>query len=52
MREGKPAIGTTEPCIPHASISSFEGVVPKTTDWRTLGSGSEKASTQAQPETV
>ena len=52
MREGKPAIGTAEPRIPHASISSFEGVVPKTTDWRTLGSGSEKASAQAQPETV
>ena len=37
VREGKPAIGTTEPRIPHASISSFEGVVPKSTDWRNLG---------------
>jgi hypothetical protein len=26
VREGKPAIGTTEPRIPHASISSFAGV--------------------------
>ena len=52
IRDGKPAIGTTEPRITHASISSFEGVVPKTTDWRTLGSGSEKVSVRAQPETV
>jgi len=50
--EGKPVIGTTEPRIPHANISSFEGVVPKTTDWRSLGSGSEKASARVKPETV
>jgi phthalate 4,5-dioxygenase oxygenase subunit len=37
---GKPAIGTTEH-PPHASISSFEGVVPKTVNWRSLGGGSE-----------
>jgi phthalate 4,5-dioxygenase len=41
MRDGGPAIGTTEPHIPHALISSFEGVVPKTVNWRTLGGGSE-----------
>ena len=23
--------------MPYASLASFEGVVPKTTDWRTLG---------------
>jgi phthalate 4,5-dioxygenase oxygenase subunit len=34
---GEPAIGTTQPHIPHASLASFEGVVPKTTDWKTLG---------------
>jgi len=38
MRDGGPALGTTQPHIPHADIASFEGVVPKTTDWRTLGS--------------
>src|ERR1700676_5211892 len=37
MRDGGPAIGTTKPHIPHARIRSFEGVVPKSTDWRTLG---------------
>jgi phthalate 4,5-dioxygenase oxygenase subunit len=46
MHDGGPAIGTTEPRVPHASISSFEGVVPKTVNWRTLGGGSEDAATQ------
>ena len=41
VQNGEPAIGTTEPHILHASISSFEGVVPKTVNWRTLGGGSE-----------
>ncbi len=37
VRDGGPAIGTTEPHIAHVELASFEGVVPKTTDWRTLG---------------
>jgi phthalate 4,5-dioxygenase oxygenase subunit len=37
VRDGGPAIGTAEPRIPHVRLASFEGVVPKTTDWRTLG---------------
>jgi phthalate 4,5-dioxygenase oxygenase subunit len=41
MQHGGPAIGTTEPHIRHASISSYEGVVPKATNWRSLGGGSE-----------
>ncbi|MGZ3409237.1 MAG: Rieske 2Fe-2S domain-containing protein [Xanthobacteraceae bacterium] len=39
MRDASVALGTTQPHIPHASIASFEGVVPKTTDWRKLHSG-------------
>jgi phthalate 4,5-dioxygenase oxygenase subunit len=35
--EGGPAIGTAEPRIPHVKLASFEGIVPKSTDWRTLG---------------
>jgi phthalate 4,5-dioxygenase oxygenase subunit len=35
-------IGRTEPHIPHVRIASFEGVVPKGTDWRTLGAAEEK----------
>jgi len=41
MQNGGPAIGTTNPRVPHATISSYEGVVPKTVNWRTLGGGSE-----------
>jgi len=43
--QGAPALGRTEPHIPHATIASFEGVVPKTEDWRSLGtSAAEFAS--------
>jgi phthalate 4,5-dioxygenase oxygenase subunit len=41
FRDGGPAIGTTEPRVPHVRLGSFEGVVPKTTDWRTLGTQEE-----------
>ena len=37
MQHGGPAIGTTTPHVAHADIRSFEGVVPKLEDWRTLG---------------
>jgi phthalate 4,5-dioxygenase oxygenase subunit len=40
MTDGKAAIGTEEPRLAHASISSFEGVVPKSVDWRSLGGAS------------
>ena len=39
---GGAAIGTSEPRTPHAKLRSFEGIVPKTTDWRTLGVSSEE----------
>ena len=35
--EGAPALGRTAPRVPLADIASFEGVVPKTVDWRSLG---------------
>jgi phthalate 4,5-dioxygenase len=44
MREGGPAIGTTEPRIPQVKLASFEGMVPKKTDWRTLGISAEELS--------
>jgi phthalate 4,5-dioxygenase len=41
FQEGGPAIGiagwTAAERIPHVKLASFEGVVPKSTDWRTLG---------------
>ena len=45
MQNGGPAIGTTQPHIPHADISSFEGVVPKTrTGARSAAGASSRAS--------
>jgi phthalate 4,5-dioxygenase oxygenase subunit len=48
MANGGPAIGTTEPHLVHATISSYEGVVPKTTNWRSLGGGSEAPRERAR----
>jgi len=48
FRDGGAAIGTTEPRIPQAGLSSFEGIVPKSTDWRTLGVSTEERALQAQ----
>jgi phthalate 4,5-dioxygenase oxygenase subunit len=39
---GGPSIGTTPPHIPHAKLRSFEGVVAKGVDWRTLGAAEEE----------
>lgn len=36
VAKGEPAIGTTEPRVPHVKLSSFEGMVPKGDDWRTI----------------
>ncbi|ODP38133.1 MarR family transcriptional regulator [Sphingomonas turrisvirgatae] len=36
VEAGKPAIGTAQPRIPHVKLRSFEGVIPKTVDWKTL----------------
>ena len=46
---GGPAIGTAAPRVPLVSLSSFEGVVPRSTDWRTLAvSTEEKSLTEAR----
>jgi phthalate 4,5-dioxygenase oxygenase subunit len=44
---GKPAIGTAEPRVAHAKLRSFEGIVAKGTDWRTLNAAAEEP--QATP---
>jgi phthalate 4,5-dioxygenase oxygenase subunit len=41
MRDGGPVLGRTDPHTPHASISSFESILPKSADWRTFGRGQE-----------
>lgn len=37
VRAGQPAIGTHGLELGQTRVRSFEGIVPKTTDWRTLG---------------
>ena len=44
MQAGGPALGTTDPHIPQATISAYEGVVPKGTDWRKLRPGQDVAA--------
>ncbi len=39
---GGAAIGSQQPRIPHAKLHSFEGIVPKGSDWRTLGASPEE----------
>jgi len=48
MRDGGPAIGTLEPRIAHLKLRSFEGIVPKTTDWRTAGVAPEELASSAE----
>jgi phthalate 4,5-dioxygenase len=35
MRDDGVALGTVAPRTPHAAIASWQGIIPKTTDWRT-----------------
>jgi phthalate 4,5-dioxygenase oxygenase subunit len=44
---GKPAIGIAEPRTAAAKLRSFEGIVPKSTDWRTLDGAPAQASAGA-----
>jgi phthalate 4,5-dioxygenase oxygenase subunit len=45
VRDGEPAIGTTEPRVPHTRIASYQGIVDKTTNWRELGAAEEVLTT-------
>jgi phthalate 4,5-dioxygenase oxygenase subunit len=42
VQRGGPALGTVEPRVPYVDIASYQGIVPKTTDWRELGASSEE----------
>jgi len=44
VQRGEPAIGTTDPRIAHAQLRSYEGIVAKGTDWRTLGAAAGAAA--------
>ena len=39
---GDPAFGTTEPRVPPLKLASFEGMVPKGVDWRTINVSEEE----------
>ena len=45
MQNGGPAIGATSK-IPQVKLASFQGIVPKGTDWRTLGMDGATAEKQ------
>ncbi len=47
MQQGGPAIGTAEPRVPHASIASYQGVIEKSVDWRTMGAAAEELQAAA-----
>jgi len=42
VQSGGPAIGTTEPRVPQVKLASFEGIVAKTANWRTLAVSPEE----------
>ncbi len=46
MRDGGPAFGTTERKTPHVNIRSYEGVVPKTTNWRAVSVSEDQNATK------
>ena len=52
FRDGGPAIGTSEPRVPKLKLSSFEGIVPKSTDWRTLGVSEEERKSHAKSDSA
>jgi phthalate 4,5-dioxygenase oxygenase subunit len=47
VQAGGPAIGTTAPRIPQVEIASYQGIVPKMTNWRELGSGAAAEAKKA-----
>ncbi len=52
MLAGGAAIGTLEPRIPQNRLMSFEGVVPKTADWRVMGVTEEELAHSGAPVTT
>jgi len=48
VRDGGPAIGTSSRHVPHVKLKSFEGIVPKTTPWTTLGVAEEELALQQE----
>jgi phthalate 4,5-dioxygenase len=51
LQEGQPPLGISEPHTAQAKLRSFEGIVPKTVDWRTLGVSAEELTQYPRVET-
>jgi phthalate 4,5-dioxygenase oxygenase subunit len=49
VRDGGAAIGTAAGRIPQVMLRSFEGIVPKNTEWTTLGTPHEAHESQTTP---
>lgn len=47
FQRGEPAIGTTHPRIPQATLISFQGMVPKGNDWREYNVSDEERALRA-----
>ena len=47
--KGEPAIGTGSARIPLARLRAFEGIVPRATDWRSLGVDDETPGAERVP---
>jgi len=47
FQAGEPALGTARPRVAHAKIASFEGMVARTTSWRTLAVSAEELSSMS-----
>ena len=41
---GADPIGLSEPRLPQAKLRSYQGLVPKSEDWRTLGASDEECA--------
>lgn len=48
---GEPALGTAAPHIPQAKLHSYQGIVEKACDWRTLGASPEEIATYSTDKT-
>jgi phthalate 4,5-dioxygenase oxygenase subunit len=46
LRDGGPATGTSPVRVPQVKLKSFEGIVPKTTQWTTLGVADEELASR------
>ena len=52
LRDGGPPIGASAQSIPHVKLKSFEGIVPKSAHWTTLGIAEEELAMRQDAQRV